>query len=64
MPTPSDRSRYLDKAVLLGLLALFLFVAPLMDGWSARDTPWFAPFLLWAVVVLLGGALYWTHRRD
>ena len=64
MPTPPDRSRYLDKVVLLGLLALFLFASPLVDWWSALDTPWRAPFLLWALVIGLGALLHLTHRRD
>ena len=62
MPTPPDRSRYFDKVVLLGLLSLFLFASPLVDWWSARDMPWYAPFLLWAVVILLGAMLHRAYR--
>ena len=64
MTTPPNRGRYLDKVVLLGLLALFLFASPLVEWWSARDMPWYAPFLLWAAVIFLGAILHLIHREQ
>ena len=46
-----------DLAVILGLFALLLFASPL-TGWLARlELPWYAPYGVWAVVVLLAALI-------
>ena len=62
MPGPFDSRRQLDSVILLALLALLLFASPL-TGWWARDTnPWYLPYMLWLLIILIGA---WLHlRRD
>ena len=40
-----------DRAVLVFLLALVLFVSPLIGWWSALDLPWWGMFVPWALVI-------------
>ena len=61
MPEQRDPRRQLDGILILFLFALFLLVSPLVDWWARPDAPWFMPFLLWAVLILLAALL--QHRR-
>ena len=60
MAFTTQNERLLDRVILLFLFALFLLLSPLVDWWSAYDSVWFAPYLIW---LLLIGALYWLQRR-
>ena len=48
---PSERRR--DKDILLFLFALLLFVSPFTDWWAQATLPWFFPFALWGMLILL-----------
>ena len=58
----SDPRRHLDATLLLFLFALFLLVSPLTRWWAGAGAPWFMPYLLWAVIIVL--ALLLQRRRD
>lgn len=59
MPLPPE-GRQLDTVILLFLFALFLLVSPLRDWWAVDRSPWFVPYLIWAVII---GLLYIVARR-
>ncbi len=62
MPGPYDPRRQLDSVILLALLALLLFASPLMAWWARDTSPWYLPYLLWLLIILIGA---WLHlRRD
>jgi hypothetical protein len=42
-----------DRVILLLLFALFLLLSPLVEWWAADDSPWFAPYLIWALLIAL-----------
>jgi len=48
-----------DRVILLLLLALFLLLSPLTEWWAADDSPWYAPYLLWALLIAL---TFWLRR--
>lgn len=60
MPNSHEQERFFDRVILLLLFALFLLASPLRDWWAADDSHWFAPYLLWGVVIALA---YWLQRR-
>lgn len=62
MPNPIHHSR--DLAVLLGLLIILLFASPLADWWARAGLAWYAPYLIWAAVIILGAALARRRRPD
>jgi hypothetical protein len=53
MNLPPENGRPFDRTVLLLLLALLLFASP-FTRWLATDTlPWYLPYLVWAVLIVL-----------
>ncbi|MDH5785556.1 MAG: hypothetical protein OEZ16_08105 [Chromatiales bacterium] len=42
-----------DRVILLLLFALFLLLSPLLAWWAADDSPWYAPYLVWALLIAL-----------
>ena len=53
-----------DLAVILGLLALWLFGFPLTAWWLHAGPPWYLPYILWLLVILLAGLLqFWRTRH-
>ena len=57
---PEPERRY-DLVILLGVLALLLFASPLTSWWASRGSPWYLPYLLWLLIILLGA---WLQRRQ
>ena len=53
-----------DRVILLLLFALFLLLSPIIEWWAADDSPWYAPYLIWALLIALTYALqrYITHH--
>jgi len=49
----------LDRVILLLLFALFLLLSPLTKWWAADDSPWYAPYLIWALLIAL---TFWLRR--
>ena len=54
----SGSGRHLDRVILVALFALFLFIPPALSWWATADLPWYTPYLLWLLVILLGA---WVH---
>lgn len=54
----------LDKVILLLLFALFLLLSPLLNWWAADDSPWYAPYLIWSVIIVLAFILQRRSRRN
>ena len=46
-----------DRVVMLLLFALFLLLSPIVGWWAADDSPWYAPYLVWALLIALTYAL-------
>ena len=53
MKFPSYSERFIDRVILLFLFALFLFASPLVDWWAGGGAPWFTPYLLWLLLLIL-----------
>ncbi|MEJ2576881.1 MAG: hypothetical protein P8106_09410 [Gammaproteobacteria bacterium] len=51
-----------DSSVLIALLGLLFFASPLMVWWVRGDSPWYLPYLLWALIIVLAGLIH--SRRD
>ena len=60
MAAPERRIRYLDAVVAVFVLALLLFVSPAMYLWTAPGSPWYLPYLLWLLIIVLG---VWAWRQ-
>jgi hypothetical protein len=59
MDAPRDFVRRADSSVLLLLFALLLLVSPVLLLWAGDTSPWYLPYLLWAVLI---GLIAWASR--
>ncbi|MBW7861739.1 MAG: hypothetical protein KJZ96_05590 [Rhodocyclaceae bacterium] len=41
----------MDKIVILFLFGILLFASPLVYWWASPAFPWYAPYLLWAILI-------------
>jgi hypothetical protein len=53
--------RQLDRTLALGLLVLLLLSAPIMIWWTSPDSPWYIPYLLWLIIIVV---IAWVHHRS
>lgn len=63
MVRPIDNESRLDRVILLFLFALFLLLSPLLNWWAADDSPWYVPYLIWLVIIVLAFFLERRMRR-
>lgn len=54
----------LDRVIILFLLALFLLLSPITLWWAADNSPWYSPYLIWALLILLTYRLQRYLKRD
>jgi len=54
MTRPSDRPRAAERALLALVAALVLLLPPLNHVWLGTGSPWYAPYLVWCALVLMG----------
>ncbi len=64
MPIRPASSRLVELTLIALLLAVLLLVSPLRQWWAALDGPWYAPYLLWAGLILLSAGLQHRLGRD
>jgi hypothetical protein len=62
MPNPIKQERR-DLAIILAGLMLVLFASPLILWWSNPQMPWYMPYILWLLVILLAGFLQWWRLK-
>jgi fatty acid desaturase len=48
-----EHDQRLDRVVILFLFALFLLLSPITLWWAADDSPWYAPYLVWGLLIFL-----------
>ena len=53
--------RNFDHAVITAMFMLFLFASPITDWWAGTHMPWYLPYALWLLIILLAAL---THWRD
>jgi hypothetical protein len=56
-----DRTRGLDRTILLFLLGLLFLNSPLWD-WFVSLGVWYFPYVLWFVLILFGALLQYFER--
>ena len=61
MRAPSDKGRQSDLVILVFLFALFLMMPPFVTWWATAGLPWYAPYLIWSLVILLAA---WLQARS
>ncbi|QYZ65016.1 MAG: UTP--glucose-1-phosphate uridylyltransferase [endosymbiont of Escarpia spicata] len=62
-PGQENRPIY-DKTILLVLFILFLFASPVVYWWTNPGSPWYLPYLLWLVAILLGALIHIRQHHE
>ena len=57
MSSRSASVQLAELTLIALLLVLLLLLSPLRQWWAALDAPWYAPYLLWAFIILLSAGL-------
>lgn len=52
--TQKSDDQSLDKSILLALLTIFFFASPFTQWWGSSELPWFVPYLVWLLIIVLG----------
>jgi drug/metabolite transporter (DMT)-like permease len=52
-----------DTLVLLILFGVLLFASPVVLWWTDPQSPWYLPYLLWLLLIGLGGWLFGRHDK-
>ena len=60
MARQPDSDQQKEHTLLLSLFALFLFASPFTVWWASGHQPWFIPYLLWLLIILL---CFWLSIR-
>jgi hypothetical protein len=65
MPPPPAPPKVVEVTLAALLLSLLLLLSPLRQWWAALHAVWYAPYLIWVLVILLGAALQaWLGRNE
>ncbi len=64
MAKRSETGGSVDRVILLFLFALLLLASPLVAVWAADDSPWYLPYLLWGVIIILAVQLQQRFPND
>jgi uncharacterized membrane protein SirB2 len=64
MRRPPTHDPLPDNVLLLTLLTLLLFASPMVFWWTDADSPWYWPYLLWLIVIVLGARVFRDRSGD
>ena len=53
MPGKYKDSHVFERNLIALILVLVLFLSPLTEFWAALDAPWYSPYLIWSLAILI-----------
>jgi hypothetical protein len=63
MPASARNNFRIERSLIMLAVILLLFVSPLTEFWAALDAPWFSPYLIWLVAIILSWSLQRSLRK-
>jgi len=63
MPASARNNFRIERTLIMLALIILLFVSPLTEFWAALDAPWFSPYLIWLVAIILSWSLQRSLRK-
>ncbi len=63
MPASARNNFRIERTLIMLALIMLLFVSPLTEFWAALDAPWFSPYLIWLVAIILSWSLQRSLRK-
>jgi len=52
------QNQFYERVVLLFIAGLFLLCSPARFFWASEQMPWFAPYIVWLLLIALTWLLY------
>lgn len=53
MQLKPEPGRPLTSLVLVFLFGLMMYATPFLTWWAVEDSPWYLPYLIWLVIIVL-----------
>jgi fatty acid desaturase len=53
MAFKSEQPPVAERTIIALIVVLLLFVSPLTSFWASLNAPWYSPYLVWALAILL-----------
>jgi len=64
MINKSSDSSYFERTLIAIILVLVLFLSPLTEFWAALSAPWYSPYLVWCLAILIAFLLQRSIKSD
>ncbi len=58
-----NQDKLKERTLLLVLLVLFIFASPLTMTWAWGSASWLLPYMLWLLIIIIGGWLHYRYGR-
>ncbi len=53
MPPQAPESRPTEITVIAVLVSLLILLPPMLEFWGEANNPWYIPYLVWFVIIVL-----------
>lgn len=57
MPPQPTNPNVTERTLMAVTIILLLLLSPMNEYWASLDAPWYSPYLVWAIVILLSWLL-------
>jgi hypothetical protein len=57
MASPEKKPKLNEYSVVALMFVLILLLSPLREFWAALDGPWYSPYLIWMVAIVVSWLL-------
>jgi len=59
------QNQFIERVILLFIAGLFLLCSPARVFWASASLPWFAPYIIWLLLIVLTWLLYrWLSAAE
>lgn len=55
---------YIYRLVLILVVGIYLFSPAIMEWWTAPDSAWYQPYVLWLILIVVTFVLQSQHDAD
>lgn len=64
MQQQPNNPSFIELTLIALGLALMLIISPLTDWWASINAPWYSPYLIWAVAIIISWLLQRHLNKD
>lgn len=65
MSRNTHNTQIAERTLIALWIVLMLLLSPVSKFWAALDAPWYSPYLVWAIAIVLSWFLQkYIHRHE